>query len=327
MATFQSIVCPVDFSEHSVQALRLAVGIAGRDQARLTVLTVNDPFLVEAAAAAQYGPEYLGDEATKELRGLFQSLIPHATSWAPAPHIVVHTGKAEVEILECAAVEKADLIVMGTHGLSGYRKMFFGSVTERVLRRAAVPVLIVPLTDRRVVVFSDEGPLFHIPGVLVAVDLGPGSDRLIRAAAEVARGFGTSLIIVHVVAEVRPHGGLHAALKAHELVRLKEARDRLRQLASANRGGIGAETLVAYGYAADEIARVAIERNVGAIMIGLTGEGASGSRPGSVAYRVLTMAPAPVLALPLDYEQLGRTTEEIEAEQPEKTFPHLVASS
>jgi Universal stress protein family len=53
MRIFRSIVCPVDFSEHSVQALRLAVGLAGRDQARLTVLTVNEPLLVEAAAAAR----------------------------------------------------------------------------------------------------------------------------------------------------------------------------------------------------------------------------------------------------------------------------------
>ena len=41
--SFRSILCPVDFSEHSIEALRFAIGLAGRDQAHLTVLTVNEP--------------------------------------------------------------------------------------------------------------------------------------------------------------------------------------------------------------------------------------------------------------------------------------------
>lgn len=310
MATFRSILCPLDFSEHSVQALRLAVGLAGRDRARLTVLTVNEPLLAEAAAAAQYGPDYVAHEATKEVQGLLRSLVPGGASWAPIPHIVVRTGRAEGEILQCAADQKADLVVMGTHGLGGYRKMFFGSVTERVLRRATTPVLAVPLTDHRIVVFSDRGPLFNVPGILVPIDLSPSSDRQIRVAAELARGFDTSLLVVHVVSEVRAHGGLQDAVKAHERVRLREARERLARLAGANGGGVVVETRVAYGHPADEIARIAIEQEVGLIVMGLTGDGASGSCPGSVAYRVLTMAPAPVLALAL--EVIANALEETE---------------
>ena len=306
MATFRSIVCPVDFSEHSVQALRLAVGLAGRDGARLTVLTVNEPFLVEAAAAAQYGSDYVAHEAAKEMRAVFESLIPSVKSWAPPPHVVVRTGTIDREILECAAGENADLIVMGTHGLGGYRKMFFGSVTERVLRGSSIPVLAVPLTERRIVVFSERVPLFNVPGILVPVDLSPSSDRQIRLAAELARGFGTSLLAVHVVAEVRAYAGVHDAVKAHERTRLRQARERLARLADAASGGVLVETRVTYGHPADEIARVAIEQEIGLIVMGLTGDGASGSCPGSVAYRVLTMAPAPVFALPLQEGVSGR---------------------
>ena len=308
MVTFRSVVCPVDFSEHSVQALRLAAGLAGRDQARLTVMTVNEPLLAEAAAAAQLGSEYLAHEAAKEVQSLLQSLIPKGSSWAPKPDIVVRTGKPEGEILRCAAEQQADLIVMGTHGLGGYRKMFFGSVTERVLRRSSVPVLAVPLTDRRTVVFSDRGPIFNVPGILVPIDLSRSSDRQLRVAAELGRGFGTSLLVVHVVAEVRAHGGLHDAVKAHERVRIDEARERLARLTSENSGHIVFETRVAYGHPADEIARIAIEQGVGLIVMGLTGDGASGSCPGSVAYRVLTMAPTPVLALAL--KETANTPEE-----------------
>lgn len=314
MATFRSIVCPVDFSEHSVQALRLAMGLAGRERAGLTILTVNEPFLVEAAAAAHYKPEYLAQEAAKEVQGLFGSLVPGGATWVPTPQILARAGRVEAEVLRCAAEQKADLIVMGTHGLGGYRKMFFGSVTERVLRRTTIPVLAVPLAEHRIVVFSDRGPLFNVPGILVPVDLSSSSEGQLRAAAELGRGFGTSLVAIHVVAEARAHGGLHDAVKAHERMRIEEARERLARLADATAGDIVIETRVAYGHPADEIARVAIEQHVGLIVMGLTGDGASGSRPGSVAYRVLTMAPAPVLALALDatairHEETGQTSE------------------
>ena len=58
MLPVRSILCPVDFSDTSSRALRLALAIAANDNARLTVLTVNDLLLVEAAAAA-YDVDYL----------------------------------------------------------------------------------------------------------------------------------------------------------------------------------------------------------------------------------------------------------------------------
>lgn len=297
-AVFRSILCPVDFSEHSVHALRLAVGLAGRDQARLTLLTVNDVLLVEAAAAAQYGPEYVGREAAKELRELLPNVAPGRIRWAPEPHIEVRTGSPDTKILECAAECHADLIVMGTHGLSGYRKMFFGSVTERVLRRTSVPVLAVPISDRHLVTLADRAPVFNLSEVMTPVDFGRHSEQQIRRAAEIARTFSTSLLVVHVVAETRAHGDLHHAVKEHERLRVKEARERLGQVACANSGGVRVNTHVAYGRPADEIARIAIEHDIGFIVMGLTGQGAAGDRVGSVAYRVLTMGPAPNLGLP-----------------------------
>ena len=71
--SFRSILCPVDFSEHSIEALRFAIGLAGRDQARLTILTVNEPLLVEAASA-DYGATYLEREAERELLRLVEEM-------------------------------------------------------------------------------------------------------------------------------------------------------------------------------------------------------------------------------------------------------------
>ena len=97
----------------------------------------------------------------------------------PGPHglptleTAIRTGKAEVEIPEDVTAERgADLIVMGTHGLSGVRKMFFGSVTERVLRQTSIPVLAAPLTDRSIVSLSDRQPVVKIGTMMAPVESG-----------------------------------------------------------------------------------------------------------------------------------------------------------
>ncbi|HEY7449278.1 MAG TPA: universal stress protein [Vicinamibacterales bacterium] len=293
---FRSILCPVDFSEHSIEALRFAIGLAGRDQARLTVLTINEPLLVEAASA-KCGATYLARESERELRNLVLALTPGTADWAPVPHCVVRAGKPHTEILACATEEKADLIVMGTHGLGGYRRMFFGSVTERVLQHSPILVLAVPLLAPHVVVFADRSPVFHVGHVLVPIDFGPATDYHIGVAQRVAKSFGASLLLVHVLRELRGPGGLRLAFQGRERERAEEARERLFQLAST-RCGADVEVCVVSGKPADEIAEIASRHAVGLIVMGLSGGGGSESRPGSVAYRILTMSSVPVLALP-----------------------------
>ena len=294
--SFRSILCPVDFSEHSIEALRFAIGLAGRDQARLTILTVNEPLLVEAASA-DYGAAYLEREAERELTNLVLGLMPGTADWAPVPHSAVRAGKPHTEILECAAEQQADLIVMGTHGLGGYRRLFFGSVTERVLRHSPIPILAVPILAPQVVVFADRSPVFHIGQVLAPVDFGPSTDYQVRLAKRVADSFGASLLLVHVLSELRGPAGLRFVLRGHDRERTEAARERLSELAAA-RCTNHVETCVLSGKPADAIAEITAQHGVGLIVMGRSGESASESRLGSIAYRVLTMAKAPVLALP-----------------------------
>jgi nucleotide-binding universal stress UspA family protein len=297
MSGFHSIVCAVDFSDHSVHALRCAVGLAGHDRASLTVMTVNDPLLVEAAAASALGADYVEKDAEKELRALIARVVPAGAAWSPTLEIAIRTGKAEVEILKCAAERGADLIVMGTHGLSGVRKMFFGSVTERVLRQTSIPVLAAPLTDRSIVSQSDRQPIVKIGTMMAPVDLGPSSEQQARTAAALAQRFDASLLLVHVQTRSRTGSALGQAVTAYEQRHGDAAHEQLARLAADAGPGIRVDTHIASGQPADEIARVAVERNVDLIVMGLTGEGSAAGRPGSVAYRVLTLAPVPVLAL------------------------------
>jgi len=298
MTSFHSILCPVDFSDHSVQAFRLAAGLAGRGHGELTALAVAEPLLVEAAATARYGAHYVEDELKKELQALVSSEIPAGAAWAPATRLAVTTGSAHAAILEYAAAGKTDLIVMGTHGLGGYRKMVFGSVTERVLRRSPVPVLVTPRLAHEVVRLSAAEPEFRMATVMAPVDLGPGSAQSVHMAAAMAASLGASLLVVHVVAEVRAPAGLSQIIPVQMELVQESARGQLRQLVADHAPGVRADVKIGMGTPADEIARLATEGDVGLIVMGLTGRDVATNPPGSVAYRVLTMASVPVLAVP-----------------------------
>jgi nucleotide-binding universal stress UspA family protein len=139
---FTSILCPVDFSPHSERALHYALDLAALTGARLTVLTVVDAFLDAASEAAGAGG-VLSAQTQQELR----SLLDRVADGRP-PHermsIAVEVGEPAEKILEQVRECASDLIVMGTQGLEGTRRLMFGSTTEQVLRQSTVPVLAVP---------------------------------------------------------------------------------------------------------------------------------------------------------------------------------------
>jgi nucleotide-binding universal stress UspA family protein len=141
---FKSILCPVDFSEHSERALGYALDLAALTGAHLTIMTAVDPFLDAASSAAGHG-EALRRQTQDEIQQLLARISASRGPLREAPGIAVVTGAAGNEILkqidECAI----DLVVMGPQGLEGAKRMVFGSTTEQVLRESQVPVLAVPL--------------------------------------------------------------------------------------------------------------------------------------------------------------------------------------
>ena len=140
---FTSIVCPVDFSDHSVRALNLAIDVSELTDAHLTVVHVVDGFLASAAEATG-NADTVADQTQQELRDLMKRV---AASRPRVPNhlgISVVIGDPAAEILNQVKECEADLIVMGTQGLEGTKRLVFGSTTERVLREATVPVLAVP---------------------------------------------------------------------------------------------------------------------------------------------------------------------------------------
>ena len=139
---FRSILCPIDFSEHSATALRYAAAIAKRSEARLHALYVNDPLLVAAAAIA------LNDRDIATRRPARAANVRRLGCSRPRnrrrDRLHRRDRRPAKLIASTAQRLKCDLVAMGTHGLSGVDKLLIGSTTERMLRRTTVPVLAVP---------------------------------------------------------------------------------------------------------------------------------------------------------------------------------------
>src|SRR5688572_10342813 len=129
MLQFRSILHPTDFSERSEYALRLACRLAGDHGARLILLHAWLPPLIPFAS----GPA---------------PVVPQEFSPAEAePKLDVErrleNGDAAGEIVRVAREAECDLIVIGTHGRTGFARPIMGSTAEEVLRRAPCPVLAV----------------------------------------------------------------------------------------------------------------------------------------------------------------------------------------
>jgi nucleotide-binding universal stress UspA family protein len=294
MTSRASVLCPVDFSDASRGALRYAAVVANHLKAELTVLTVTDPLLREAAelsASVEHLPEAINKELHRFCQKTFEGKVtPEAVRFD------MTTGKPAVEILRVAKERPVDLIVMSTHGLTGVRKLFFGSTTERVLRETTVPVLLTPAHDHGPARPDDVKRA--VKRILVPVDLSPATLDQVLSARNVAAVLEVPVLLAHVVEPLHfavsglPH------LPNIEVERRFRAEKALAELAFCIPPTLRPEALVAYGDPAEEISKVARDRDAGLIVIGLHASSLLGPRMGSVTYRVLCLTSTLVLALP-----------------------------
>jgi nucleotide-binding universal stress UspA family protein len=302
-AGFQSVLCPIDFSDQSRLALRYADAVARRGRAALHVCYVNDPLLVAAASSRLRYPG-LVIQSRRELQAFVKATLPRRSSKNRVPTFHVVTGVPAEQILKAAERLRADLIVVGTQGLTGAERLFLGSTTVGVLRKAKVPVLAVP----RVIDKMESAPPPAWPGtrILAAVDLDRDSRIDVNAAARIAKWFGSSLLLLHVIdAPVAP-GWLGADVSRQRKL-VEAAEYQLDQLAATARGDVAVESRVLCGRIADEIAVVVAGEQIKLSTTALRDRrGWFGARRGSTSYQVLTRSTAPVLACPPEWTRALR---------------------
>jgi nucleotide-binding universal stress UspA family protein len=290
-----SILCPIDYSDASAGALRYAAATAEHFVARLIVLTVEDPLLTVAMDLGS-GVHWTREVSEGELARFVTSTFRDDASAVAMCEYEVALGKPPVEILRVARERSCDLIVMSSHGLTGARKLFFGSTTERVLRETIVPVLVTPPVNPGPIHVEDAPRLLR--RIVVPVDLSPASLYQVQVAGGLAEALGLPLILMHVVEPLKSR--LKARLRPGLLEEHGDviAENGLNELLATIPRRLKPETLIVHGDPAEEAAKVVRDRHAGLVLMGLHGSPLLGPRMGSVTYRVLCLTSSLVLALP-----------------------------
>jgi universal stress protein A len=145
--TIKTLLVPTDLSEPSMQALDYAIGLAGTFGATIRLVHVIEPLAApEVAAYATLASE---GEVRKSIREQINVLCQKHGLAETMSNLNIREGTPFHEILEAARTTKADAIVIATHGYTGLKHVLLGSTTERVVRGARCPVIVVPALKRR----------------------------------------------------------------------------------------------------------------------------------------------------------------------------------
>ena len=273
-----TVVVPLDGSILAEEAIPLAQAIAERSGTMLHLCRI-----VPADS-----PASLQEDARAYLRSQARRIDDRV-------QICIHVGDPAAQIIDGAAELPDPIVVMTTHGRSGLRRWAFGSVAERVVHGAGVPVLMIRSGMER------PGT---IDAILVPLDGTTYSETALPYAVELAKAFGAVLHLARVVETTRLYARLApqtpgAADAIAEVVAglVREAREYLdRHVAGLREQGLRAEPHLLEGYAAEAL--IGLEREGLTDLTVMATRGRTGlSRVvfGSVAEQLLKLGVTPVM--------------------------------
>lgn len=183
----KKILVPVDFSEPSTYALEVAAKIAKQQQAEIVVLHMLG--LSEAVLTKDETQEYEEAKYYMELaKKRFKSFLDKSYLKGIKIKQIVQNYKIFKELNKVAKEEHIDLIVMGSHGTSGFSEFFVGSNTEKVVRTSDIPVLVI----------KGPNPDFIIKNVLFACSFGADSVLAYKKALAFAEKFSAKLKLIYI---------------------------------------------------------------------------------------------------------------------------------
>ena len=302
MIQLQRVLCPVDFSDFSRRAFDHAVRLAHWYQSTVRLLYVSEGAPL-AAAAPGGGVVPSGMLTAQERESLLTGLKHFASSGAGADlEFEIGEGDVAKSILSQAAEGHADVVVLGTHGRSGFERLVLGSVAEKVLRKATCPVLTVPQAVGDVVPVT---PTFK--RIVCPIDFSTCSMHALEYAFSMAQEDDAHVTVLHVIdvpanLEADGHGAVQAgspSLRGYLAATERERRARVADAVPDHvRTYCTVDTVVTSGSPYREILRAASERKGDLIIMGIHGR-----HPldllffGSTTQHVVRRAACPVLTL------------------------------
>jgi nucleotide-binding universal stress UspA family protein len=305
MIAIHRILCPIDFSDHSRRALDHALAVAKWYHSEVTLLHVSPLMPVAAYAPGSGMPPYAGltAEARQAIATSLRQFAEREAGTSTPINVEVAEGHTASTILARASDLHADLLVLGTHGRSGFERWVLGSVTEKVLRKACCPVLTVPRSVGDVV---PVGPIVF-RRIVCAIDFSDCSMHALEYAMSLARESHAQLTVVHVI-ELPPdvprevHETVLAgprSLREYIMLAEEEGRARLTDAVPDHvRASATVDTVLTAGKPYREILRVAAEHGADLLVAGVHGRGALDRMFfGSTAQHLVRQASCPVLTL------------------------------
>jgi nucleotide-binding universal stress UspA family protein len=299
MVAVKQILCPVDLSEFSGRALRHALALSRWYGASVVALSVR-PTVLQPTPWMEY-PMAMPLEAPEDRERAARSVLEFVKEIAGATpvQIIVRDGAVAPEIIRAAGELPADLIVMGTHGLSGFERFMLGSVTEKVLRKAPCPVLTVPPA-----IDPDRSPTVLFRTIVCGVDFSRPANRALEYALSLAQEAGGRLVLVHALewfAEEEPKLSAHFNVSEFRRTLEADARSQMSALVPESaRTWCEAEPVIVHGKAYRELLRIAAERRADLIVLGVRGRNVADlALFGSTTNHVLRQAACPVLTVPV----------------------------
>jgi nucleotide-binding universal stress UspA family protein len=296
LIAIQRILCPIDFSEFSKPAVEQAVALARWYEAGVDLLHVAAIELPPAVFEAMPGPLALDARSIETLEAEIRELSKPWMGGDVPVQTLVRVGKPAQQIVETARISKADLVVIGTHGRSGFERLMLGSTADKVLRKAPCPVMTVPRQ------LTDGTPRVLFKQIVCATDFSAGSGAALAYGLSLAQEADARLTIVHVLdwPDVPSAGDPFAATLRMGRMQLEtELRARLRETVPADaRTWCDPEEVLVTGTPYREILRTAGETGADLIVMGVQGRGALDlGLFGSTTSEVLRRATCPVLTV------------------------------
>jgi nucleotide-binding universal stress UspA family protein len=279
-AKLRNILFTTDFSEDSMRAVPYIAGLAAKlgSTVCLCHIVTPNPLVASAPEVAPSLYEGLKEQAAAQLTALAHS----AELGSFGPKTVVGSGPIDDELCNIIQENRIDLVVAGTHGRSGIRKLLLGSVVEEICRVATCPVLTVGpgLAPRTEIKFSR---------IVYPTDLSEDSKRVLPYLRRIAEEYKAEITVLHVMPEelvTNPDAGKLA----------EPIRRNMMHLFEAELGEFKPEFLVGFGETVETVLRTARAKKADMIAMGIHNAFfPSVQLRSSVAYRIIAGAHCPVL--------------------------------
>ncbi len=294
------ILVPTDFSDYAANAMRYAIALAQTYEGSLRLVHVLDVRVLDDAPSASIKKDakrHDVDRARAEAEQRLKALMEECKTEGVQAEYQVAEGRPVSEIKRLAAELECDLVIVATHGHSGFDRFVFGSVCDQIVRESPVPVLSVcPPEDE---LTGEITPPVRIDRIMFPTDFSDFSKSILPYAVSLCHELNSGLVLFHAaeMPVLLPEFMLEESAPAQADIE-EYAREALQQMRDEIGGDVPVELQVSVGTPWREICRAVETASVDLVVIPTHGRGGLVKVLfGGVAERVVRRSTKPVLTV------------------------------